>query len=262
MQFTDASGVGIAYQVSGSGQPTTCFLPGLTQSQADVRPFGSGVDGSRAFMDLRGQGASQAPSADRPADWTFDALVGDLNAVADEVGASRAVGVSAGAAVLLASMTRDPSRFDRLVLALPSIVDEARSPDELAVTDRLADAVAANDPIETARLLLELQPQPLRSTPPLQIWARRHAAELVGTPVDHLIRALPRLVPVSDVSLLRAVDQPVLVLAQAGDPAHPVAVAERVCEVLPNATLLVSDEAWIWRARTRLRDVVCGFLDQ
>ena len=86
------------YVVTGEGAPTTLFVPGLAQSIADTRPFGSAVTGARVFVDLRGHGGSTAPeSADG---WTYEALAGDVRAVADAVGATRALGVSLGAGAL------------------------------------------------------------------------------------------------------------------------------------------------------------------
>ncbi|HVQ18638.1 MAG TPA: alpha/beta hydrolase [Actinomycetes bacterium] len=258
--------VTINCQVSGSGQPVTCFVPGLAQTIADTRPFGSGVAGTRVFMDLRGHGGSTAP-ADAAHEgthqgWTFDALADDVEAVANVSGANRALGVSLGAGALLALLVRQPARFERVVLALPSAIDQARGHEAVELFDHIADAVAANDQITLVRLLLQLQPPAVRQRPDIVVWARRHASQIGGTAVQQPLRALARAAPVASRTVLEAVDVPVLVLAQRDDPVHPVATAEALTSALPNAELVVSDVPWIWSARAELREAIAGFLNR
>jgi len=258
---TSSDGTTIEYQLTGSGEPVTCFVPGLGQSVADTRPFGSGVHGSRAFLDLRGHGRSAAPPPDDARAWTYSALAADVEAVVVETGSTRAVGVSLGAGALLNLAIRRPQRFDRMVLALPSVINETRDPAMAALAAEIADAVDANDQVVLSRLLLQLQPPSVRGRADVGLWARRHAADVGGTPVSRVLRALPRQVPVSDPAQLETLDLPVLVLAQRDDPSHPVEVAEQLGDLLPDARVVVSDVAWIWAARTELRDVVTGFLN-
>ena len=45
-------------------------------------------------------------------------------------------------------------------------------------------------------------------------------------------------------------------IAQEGDPIHPVSAAERLAEVLPNARLeVLAPGGVLWQDRARLRDV-------
>jgi pimeloyl-ACP methyl ester carboxylesterase len=247
--------------VTGAGGPSTLFVPGLAQSIADTRPFASGVSGTRAFVDLRGHGGSGAPASDDG--WTFAGLADDVATAADEVAATRALGVSLGAGALLALLATQPSRFDRVVLALPGAPLEARGAEVLAVTDALAGEVgkgAAADPSEVARLLIGMQPESVRGRADVRLWARRHASEVVRWPVAGALRHLPRAVALPSLDVLAAVTASVLVLAQRDDPVHPVAAAESLAEALPHAELVVSDVPWIWGARTALRDTVSAFL--
>ncbi|HET7661061.1 MAG TPA: alpha/beta hydrolase, partial [Oryzihumus sp.] len=48
----------LEYLLTGSGGPTTVFGHGLAGSIETTRPFGSGVEGTRAFFHFRGHGAS------------------------------------------------------------------------------------------------------------------------------------------------------------------------------------------------------------
>lgn len=247
--------------VTGHGDPVTLFAHGLAMSIPDTRPFGSGVAGSRVFVHLRGHGHSVAPPADDAEAWTYPALAADVESVADDEGATRAVGVSLGAGVLLAAAVRAPGRFSRLVLAMPASLDQPRPPEAVAAAEQLADAIDAGDHTSIVRLLTALQPPAVRGRADLRLWARRHADWLARSTVSRALRRLPREVPVTEPAALAGVDAPVLVLAQTDDPVHPLAVAEQVAGLLPRAELVVSEVPWLWGGRDRLREVVGGFLD-
>jgi pimeloyl-ACP methyl ester carboxylesterase len=245
---------------TGSGDPVTLFLHGMASSIRDTRPFGSGVTGRRVFLHLRGHGRSPAPPADDVTEWTYRALADDVLRVADDEQATQALGVSFGAAVLLAALAQEPGRFDRLVLALPATIDRPRPPEAVAAGHRLADALDSGDQVEVTRLLVELQPPAVRPRMDVRTWARRHADWLAGSAVSRPLRALSGAAPLADAQALARVEVPVLVLAQTDDPVHPVSVAEELASRLPNARLEVSDVPWLWGARDRARQVVGGFL--
>lgn len=261
MNSTTRSGVEIAYQVTGEGIPVTCFVPGITQTMADGRAFGSGVTGSRVFLDLRAHGRSSAPPGAADECWTYEALADDIAAVADETTASRALGVSLGAGALLALMARDPARFERAVLVLPAAINEARPAAMVDLYGRLADAVDADDAVALGRLLLEVQPPSVRGRIDVSLWAKRHAAQIGGTVASSTLRSFASQAPVPDTDRLADLAAEVLVLAQHGDPAHPAEVAERLVDLLPHAQLVISDEPWIWQARSRLRTEISNFLN-
>ncbi len=130
----------LEFTTTGSGLPATVFAHGVAGSIATTRPFGSGVKGSRTFLHFRGYGASTAPEGPR----TYAALEDDLRAVADHVGATQALGVSMGAGALCTLLAHTPLRFDRLVFALPAVLDRPRTDGAL---DRLelSEAVPLRD---------------------------------------------------------------------------------------------------------------------
>jgi len=249
--------------ITGMGDPTTVFAPGLAQSIADTRPFGSAVNGTRVFVDLRGHGGSAAPRS--PAGWTYEGLAADVRAVADASHARRALGVSLGAGAIARLLTEQSDRFERVVLALPGVLTEPRPDDELAMTDALADAIErgpSGDPVEVAASLVALQPSAVRGRTDVKLWARRHAAELGGSSGTAIgIRELPRQVALRSLELLSGVTAPVLVLAQRDDDVHPLASAQALASALPNCELVVSDVPWVWGGRAALRDTVSGFLN-
>lgn len=246
--------------VTGSGDPTTLFVPGLAQSIADTRPFGSAVAGTRVLVDLRGHGGSRAPGSE--AGWTYDGLAADLQTVADAVGATRALGVSLGAGALVRLLADAPDRFHRVVLALPGSVNAGRDAELLSVTDDLADAVDANDPIAIGAALVRMQPVAARGRSDVRLWARRHAAEIGGGAVSGALRYLPRQEVLPSLDALGAVTASVLVLTQRGDAMHPVSAAEALVAAIPEAHLEVSDTPWIWGGRSQLREKVSAFLNQ
>jgi pimeloyl-ACP methyl ester carboxylesterase len=180
--------------------------------------------------------------------------------VADQTGATRALGVSLGSHALLALVAATPERFERLVFVLPAALDR-RSPSEHG--SDMADLVERRDVEGLARMLVAWQPEAVRSLPAVRVWARRRADEIAGTPLAPALREMPDQVPLpGGLDPLLRVSVPALVIAQADDPLHPVAVAERLTGALPNARLEILEPGGVlWRDRGRLRDLVGGFLD-
>jgi len=118
------SGHPIEYFVAGVGapEPVTVFAHGLGGDIATTRPLGSGVPGRKVFFHFHGHVRPPVP----PTVWSYADLAGDLAAVADHVGATRALGASLGAGALCALLARRPDRFARVVLYLPAALDQPR----------------------------------------------------------------------------------------------------------------------------------------
>ena len=249
--------------VTGSGSPVTVVAHGLGGSPADTRLLVSGVGGTKLFPSARGHG-SVSPGLgvdhDRPLD--YDLLGRDLEAVADQHGATQALGVSMGAGALLALLGRRPDRFDRVVLLLPAALDRPRGDDAVRSRLALADALEAGDAETVAARLAEELPPDLHGVPGVPQYLAARAAYLQSSPgFPALVRALPQAVPVADRSVLGAVTADVLLLAQEGDPLHPAQVARDLAAVLPRARLTVFDQPGaVVRERARLRALVKEFL--
>jgi pimeloyl-ACP methyl ester carboxylesterase len=248
----------LEYLVTGSGSPTTVFAHGLAGSIAETRPLGSGVTGTRVFLHFRGHGRSSAPQSP----WSYVALAGELRAIADHSGATRAVGVSLGAGALTTLLDETPQRFGRLVFFLPAVLDRPRQDAALDRLRAMAGRVDDRDVDGLAALLLAEQPAGVRDRADVQVFVRRQARALVGTPVSAALRQLPDQVPIGDRAVLAAVTAPALVIAQEGDSAHPVWVAEQLADALPAGQLRVfgAGGAW-WSVRAELRALVAGFLN-
>jgi pimeloyl-ACP methyl ester carboxylesterase len=247
----------LEFLTTGSGLPATVFAHGAAGSIQTTRPFGSGVKGSRTFLHFRGHGASSAQ--DGP--WTYAGLAEDLRTVADQVGATGALGVSMGAGAMCSLLARTPLRFERLVFVMPAVLDTPRTDAALDRLVDLAQAVDHRDVEALTALLLEKEAAEVRSQRAVQLWCRRQAAALVGTPVSAALRALPAAVPLTDRGVLAAVTVPALVIAQDQDPAHPVWVAEQLAALLPDARLeVMAPGGLMWRHRAAMRDLIGGFL--
>jgi pimeloyl-ACP methyl ester carboxylesterase len=244
---------------TGTGRPVTVFAHGLGSSIAQTRPFGTGVAGTRVYLHFRGHGRTATPDP-QTASWTYADLAAELRTAADATEATRALGVSLGSHALLSLLASTPDRFERVVFVLPAALDD-RSPSEHG--PEMADLVERRDVEALARMLVAWQPTAVQALPAVRVWARRRADEIAGTTLATALRELPEQVPLTaGLSPLSAVRVPALVVAQRGDPLHPVAVAERLAGALPDARLEVLEPGGVlWRDRSRLRDVVAGFLD-
>ena len=160
----DGPNTSLEFITTGSGSPATVFAHGLTGTIETTRPFGSGVKGSRTFINFRGHGPPAAPETS----WTYAALADELSAVADRVGATQALGVSMGAGALCSLLAHTPLRFERLVFVMPAVLDRPRTDDAL---DRLAEMALCVDhrDVEGLEALL-LQEQPVAVNAALAKW--------------------------------------------------------------------------------------------
>lgn len=246
--------------VVGTGQPVTVVAHGLGGSPADTRPLVGAVAGTKVFPSARGHGPT--PVGEGPYDY---ALLGrDLEAVADEHGVTRAVGVSMGAGALLSLLARRPDRFDRVVLLLPAALDRPRTDEAVARVQGLADALDAADEAAVAAAVGQELPEELHAVPGVPQYLAARTRFLLSSPgVAVAVRSLPHVTPVADRSALAAVTAEVLLLAQEDDPLHPAQVARDLAAVLPRARLVVFEQAGAAvRERARLRSLVGDFLGQ
>jgi pimeloyl-ACP methyl ester carboxylesterase len=245
--------------VTGSGTPITVFAHGFGGSIAETRLFGSGVVGTRVFFHFRGHGGS----ADSGGPWTYAGLESELCTVREGYEASRALGVSLGAGALISAAAHRPGAFERLVLVLPPAVDRPRGPRAIDRIEPMAQRADLGDVDGIARLLVEGQPAAVRDSRMVRAWAHQRAERLCDGRLRVAIRQVPLLHPLKNRSELEAIGCPTLVIAQHGDDAHPVRVARRLAEALPDAELILFEPGGVpWTQRAGLRDAISGFLNR
>lgn len=250
------SGARLEHLVTGAGSPVTLFAHGLAGGIADTRPLGSGVPGTKVFLQLRGHGRSTAPGAS----WSYRDLADDVAAVADAVGARRALGVSLGAGALCRLVSDDPARFERLVFFLPAVLDSPRVAPARERLAALSAAIASGSPEAVGSVVAAEIPPALRDTAAAQAYLRQRAATLLDGGLAEAVASLVDQIAVPDAAALRAVSAPALVLACRGDALHPVEVAEQLAAVLPAAILHVYDEPGVlWTRRADLRNRISSF---
>lgn len=248
--------------VTGSGKPVTVFAAGLGESITSTRPFGSGVAGSRAFFHFSGDagdtgGVGDVGVGDDPSGGSgWERLGAELLAVADHVGATRAVGASMGAVAILSALTgpgRDPGRFERLVLLIPPGVNGAR-------LRGIADLLEGGDGDLLEELLSLERPETRGDDPRAQAWRSETVARIAALG-PRLLATLGTAEPPLTEERLATIRVPVLIVAQADDPVHPLAAAERLARQLPDATLATLPAGGLLTAhRSEVRDLIRGFL--
>jgi 3-oxoadipate enol-lactonase len=251
-------GLSLEYLVSGEGEPTTAFAHGLAGGIPDTRPLGSGVAGRKVFFQFRGHGRSDQPQGDIG----YADLAADLRAVADEFSATRAIGVSLGAGALCRLLAQTPDRFDRVVFFLPAVLDQPRPAAAMARATALLEAVAEDDAPAVATLLSADIPVALRDRPAAWRYVRERLDALLRDGLAPGLAELTNQTALPDRAVLAAVTAPALVIGCKGDAAHAPVVAERLAEVLPEATLHIYDQpSVLWTNRTDLRTRISEFLN-
>ncbi len=247
---------GALWSSHGRGEPITLVVHGLGATKGEARIPASGLAGTRVVVTLPGHG----DAADAPASyWNYERIAEDVLAVADEVGATRAVGVSLGAGVLTTLAAQRPDRFEKCALLLPAASDRSRDVRSASVLGDLAEAARdarGDDGVRLRALVAEGLPEGVA----------------VGDYVDQRAEALARLGdalrtmagqrPVADVSALASAVTRVLVVGAVGDPLHPSEVAERLAGAFADARLeLLPSPAPMLTHRGDLRRLLTGFLD-
>jgi pimeloyl-ACP methyl ester carboxylesterase len=251
-------GVRLEQLVAGIGNPATVFAHGLAGDITGTRPLGSAVAGRRVFFHFRGHGRSDTPLGP----WSFADLARDLRAVADLSGATRALGISMGAAALCRLLAETPDRFERVVLYLPAPLDRVRPPAAPARLERLFLAIESGEAAVVAEAVEAEMPPSVRNTPAGWSHLRQRVEQLQRDGLARELETLWREPAVPDDTALTAVTARALVIGCRGDEVHPAAVAERLAGLLPHAQVHLYDRpSVLWHNRTDLRNRISAFLN-
>ncbi len=232
---------------TGSPVPTFVWAHSLLASMAQEDATGifdwSVLHGQARVIryDARGHGAS-APGSD-PGGQTWPQLAADLVGLLDHLEVKSAVGggASMGCGTVLHAACRSPERFPALVLALPPTAWEGRR--QQALLYRTVGLLAANPIVDLAVGSFGT----VRAKLPGRTRTPRRA--LISAGMDQFLRSPKRTVgPFRGAALtdlpaedeLRKLEMPCLILAWSGDRMHPVPVAQRLHELLPQSEYLLA----------------------
>ena len=231
-------GAQVAYSVEGSG-PIVVSAHGLSASRAAAQAAGMSFAGlselGHTLVDYDARGHGRSTGRLIPADYSWSNLSGDMLALIDEVSPDApvdAVGASMGCATILYSVIAAPKRFRRLVLVIPPTAWETRA--MIASGYELQATLIEEQGVDALLEMAAGYPNP----PALP-------AELVMRPdvTDELLPTVFRGAALSDfppADEIAGIRQPVLILAWAGDPGHPVSTSQKLVELLPQATLHIA----------------------
>ncbi len=244
----------VAWTALGSGSPVTVFAHGLGGSASETRPLATGVPGTRVLLSFRGHGTS----GPLPGGWDYDLLAADLRSVADEVGATRAVGLSLGAGALMRLLASDPGRFARVAFLLPAAIDRTRADGATLRLQELGDAIDGGDLDDVHAILMHDVPAAVRDRRGVATLVRRRAVQLQQRPAPRPLRDDRPLV---DRGVLGTVTVPALVVGQEGDPLHRLDVAAELAGLLPGARLLRLGEGGVfWTATREVQNALAAHL--
>jgi 3-oxoadipate enol-lactonase len=255
-----ANGIHLHYAEAGRGDPPLLLLHGVGGSHEMWLPLMPSFAGSRRVLagDHRGHGGSDKPAGP----YTTTLMADDWLAALDALGIARAdvLGLSLGGAIAMRLAASHPSRVRRLVL-----LDTWGRPDRAFVAlmrDREA-LLARGDLAAYAELSIsQVFTAEYIRTHPGEMDAYR--ARVAQAEVASLTAAVRACIAHDMGTALRRITTPTLVVVGALDHLTPRASAELLAAEIPDARLVVIDDAahfpHVERAEEFLR-VVKPFLD-
>lgn len=235
---TGGDGPALARDLRGDGIPVV-QLHGLSSSRHRDEVFGLDLTAGRPALqvlryDARGHGES--PGSPDPTHYTWPVLAGDLLSLLDDAFPGRpvhGVGQSMGSATLLTAAVAEPERFTSLTLGIPPTVWEWRREQSELYTlaarqvERWGGARWAD---------LTRQPPTSPAIDPDRPFTAPDVAD-AWLPSAFRGAALTDLPSREEIARLA---MPVLLLAWPDDASHPLAVAEELLGLLPDARLEVA----------------------
>jgi pimeloyl-ACP methyl ester carboxylesterase len=244
-------------EVDGEGEPVTVLAHGLTNSCRELAAFTPWVSGSKVRFCFRGHGHSSTPQAG----YGFADLAGDLRAVADAYGATRAVGTSLGAGTICRVVAEQPDRFDRLVLLLPAALDVPLDGADGIL--RTADILEKHPKDEAIDLILseEGRGQKYEEAPWLRDFDVMLWQDMNPVGVARAIRGIVGDRALDDREALRKVEAPTMIICREGDRIHPAELGRLLADLFPRSELIVlGSEEELLASIPMLVEKVAGFL--
>lgn len=235
-------GADLAVTDVGSG-PAFLWGHGFSSSRAqeDGVPIFDWGRLSTGFRIVRWDARGHGDSAGTPDPDTFrwDELARDELALADALGIDRfaAGGVSMGTATALHAAVLAPDRIRALVLALPPTAYETRAAQAGIYTDD-ADLVEQRGLAAYVEQANE-RPVPEILAPMAEVYRSAFNPAIDEDLLPSALRGAARS-DLPEADRIAALEIPALILAWDTDPGHPLATAELLAELLPDAELHVA----------------------
>jgi 3-oxoadipate enol-lactonase len=222
-------------EVDGDGLPVSILAHGLMNSCRELAALTPVVPGTKVRFCFRGHGHSSSPERG----YRFADFARDLSVVADAHGASIAFGTSLGAGAIGHLLTKQPDRFEKLILLLPAGLDQPfQHKQKLLHTAGLMDGKSTHEAIEA----ITADPgraQGYMDYPWLRDFDRQMLQELNTMGVPRAIREVIEDWPLEDRDQMRKVTAPTLLICREGDDIHPAEVGRILAAVMPNAELMM-----------------------
>jgi 3-oxoadipate enol-lactonase len=243
--------------VDGSGAPVTVLAHGLTNSCHELAAFTPAVGGTKVRFCFRGHGHSSSPETG----YGFADLAGDLRAVADAYGATRAVGTSMGAGAICRVVAEEPDRFERLVLLLPAALDlPFEHADSMLKT---AEILETHEKDEAIELILSAGDRERKydEAPWLRAFDAMLWQDMNPIGVARAIRGVVADPALEDREALRKVEAPTMIICREGDLIHPAELGRILADLFPRSELIVlGSEEELLASIPVLLEKVAGFL--
>jgi 3-oxoadipate enol-lactonase len=222
-------------EVDGDGLPVSILAHGLMNSCRELAALTPVVPGTKVRFCFRGHGHSSSPERG----YRFADFARDLSVVADAHGASIAFGTSLGAGAIGHLLTKQPDRFEKLILLLPAGLDQPfQHKQKLLHTAGLMDGKSTHEAIE-AITADPVRAQGYMDYPWLRDFDRQMLQELNTMGVPRAIREVIEDWPLEDRDQMRKVTAPTLLICREGDDIHPAEVGRILAAVMPNAELMM-----------------------
>ena len=231
MPYVDVGDARLHVEVDGDGDPVTVLAHGLTNTCRELARITPMIAGTKVRLCFRGHGHSTSPDSG----YSFADFARDVEAVATQYGATRAVGTSLGAGAVCHILARRPDRFERLVFLLPAGLDRPfRHKESFITTAELLESKPRDEAIDA--ILSDRMEAYVR-----QPWMRRFDREVWDHADLHALATAIREVvedyPVPHRELLRRVEAPTMLICREGDEIHRAEVGRILAGIMPNAEL-------------------------
>ena len=231
MEFIEINGVGMRYELSGSGDRTLVLVHEMGGSLESWDDVALRLGETRRILryDTRGAGLSQKVRGELGIDMMADDIAGLLDSLGIP-GRVALAGIAVGGAIALHFAARYPARASAVVVGSPAtgIAPDRRA----AALERIAQVEAAGMAFAVEDSMQNAYPPELRGD--IKRFERYRARWLGNDPASYaaIYRMLAGMDMQAELTRLRC---PVLVIGGSLDRVRPPALAEAVAEAIPDA---------------------------